>query len=173
MDILVRQGKVRYVGSSNFAGWNIAAAQEHTRRYGGLGLVSEQCVYNLVSRDVEAEVLPAAAAYGVSILAWSPLHGGLLGGALRKLADGSAMKTAQGRAKEALPRFREQIEAYEDTCAAAGLDAAETALAWVLGRPGVTGAVIGPRSVGHLHGAVRALDLDVPAEVEKLFGEAG
>jgi NDP-hexose 2,3-enoyl reductase len=172
MDILVRQGKVRYVGSSNFAGWNIAAAQERSRQYGGLGLVSEQCVYNLVSRDVEQEVQPAAEAYGVSLLAWSPLHGGLLSGALRKLADGSAAKTAQGRAKEALPRFREQVAAFEDWCAAQGADPAETALAWVLGRPGVTGAVIGPRTVDHLHGAVRALGRPAPAELEKLFSEA-
>jgi NDP-hexose C3-ketoreductase / dTDP-4-oxo-2-deoxy-alpha-D-pentos-2-ene 2,3-reductase len=172
MDILVRQGKVRYVGSSNFAGWNVAAAQERARQCGGLGLVSEQCVYNLVARDAEAEVLPAAAAYGVSILAWSPLHGGLLSGALRKLADGTAAKTAQGRAKEALPRWREQVEAFENACASVGLDPAEAALSWVLSRPGITSAVIGPRTIDHLHGAVRALDRQPPDGLEKLFGEA-
>ncbi|MEU8250459.1 aldo/keto reductase [Nonomuraea sp. NPDC048916] len=173
MDILIRQGKVRYVGSSNFAGWNIAAGQETAKRVGGLGLVSEQCVYNLVARAAEAEVLPAARAYGVSVLAWSPLHGGLLGGALRKLAEGSAVKTAQGRAMEALPRWRPKLEAYEEFCAGSGLDPAEAALAWVLRRPGITAGVIGPRTAAHLDGAVRALDLDVPEELGKIFGEAG
>lgn len=173
MDILVRQGKVRYVGSSNFAGWNIAAGQETAKQCGAFGLVSEQCVYNLVSRDAEAEVLPAAQAYGVSVFAWSPLHGGLLGGALRKLAEGAAVKTAQGRAMQALPRLRTQVEAYEQYCAGTGIDPAAAALGWVLGRPGVSGAVIGPRTVDHLEGAVRALSLDVPPELEKIFGGAG
>jgi NDP-hexose C3-ketoreductase / dTDP-4-oxo-2-deoxy-alpha-D-pentos-2-ene 2,3-reductase len=169
LDILVRQGKVRYVGSSNFPGWNIAAGQERAKQYGGLGLVSEQCGYSLVSRTAETEVLPAAQAYGISVLAWSPLHGGLLSGALRKLADGSAVKTAQGRAMETLPRVRAQVAAYEERCSSAGLDPAEVAMAWVLNRPGITGAVVGPRTVDHLHGAVRALSLDLPADLEKLF----
>ncbi|MFG1944133.1 aldo/keto reductase [Nonomuraea sp. NPDC048826] len=173
MDILIRQGKVRYVGSSNFAGWNLAAGQETARRVGGLGLVSEQCVYNLVARTVEGEVLPAARAYDVSVLAWSPLHGGLLGGALRKLAEGSAVKTTQGRAMEALPRWRPKIKEYEEFCAGLGLDPAEAAMAWVLGRPDVTGIVIGPRTMAHLDGAVRALDVEVPEELGKIFSEAG
>jgi NDP-hexose C3-ketoreductase / dTDP-4-oxo-2-deoxy-alpha-D-pentos-2-ene 2,3-reductase len=173
MDILVRQGKVRYVGSSNFAGWNIAAAQERARRDGGLGLVSEQCVYNLVAREADAEVLPAAAAYGVSILAWSPLHGGLLSGALRKLADGTAVKTAQGRAQVALPRLRDRVATFENTCASLGVEPAEAALSWVLSRPCITGAVIGPRTMEQLHGAVRALDREPPDGLEQLFGEAG
>src|SRR5207249_4083186 len=82
MDLLVAQGKVIYVGSSNFAGWHIVAATEAARRRGSLGLVSEQSLYNLNTRTVELEVLPACEAYGVGILPWSPLGSGLLGGSV-------------------------------------------------------------------------------------------
>ncbi|MET9247293.1 aldo/keto reductase [Nonomuraea sp. NPDC003804] len=177
MEILVGQGKVRYVGSSNFAGWHLASAQEAANRRNFLGLASEQCVYNLVTRHVEVELIPAAQAYGIGVLAWSPLHGGLLGGALRKLEEGTAMKTAQGRAMVALDRHRDAVEAFEQLCAELGADPAEIALAWVLSHPGVTGAVIGPRTSGHLKGALRALELSLDAEVldrlEELFPPIG
>jgi NDP-hexose 2,3-enoyl reductase len=165
METLVGQGKIRYVGSSNFAGWNIAAAQETAGRRNFLGIVSEQCNYNLLVRAVESEVIPAARAYGVGVVAWSPLHGGLLGGALRKLANGTAVKTAQGRAMEALKTHRDTIVEYEKCCAGLGLDPAEAGLAWVLSRPGLTAAVIGPRTFAHLESALRALELRLPDEV--------
>jgi NDP-hexose 2,3-enoyl reductase len=174
MEILTRDGKIRYVGSSNFSGWHIAAAQERADRRGYLGLVSEQSVYNLVSRGIEAEVLPAAAAYGVGVVAWSPLHGGLLGGVLRKMTDGTAVKSAQGRAQVALPRFRAALTEFEALADELGSPPAEIALAWVLSRPGIGAAVIGPRTMEHLDGAMRALDLELPGEtvhrLEKLFG---
>src|SRR5436309_9370612 len=113
MELLVHQGKVRYVGSSNFAGWHLAAAQESANRRNFLGLVSEQCIYNLLTRHVELEVVPAATAYGIGILPWSPLHGGLLGGAVRKLQEGDAVRSASGRAAKVLPERREAIEGYE------------------------------------------------------------
>lgn len=174
METLVAQGKIRYVGTSNFAGWNIVAAQETANRRHFLGVVSEQCNYNLLVRDAEREVIPAALAYGVGVLAWSPLHGGLLGGALRKLADGTAVKTAQGRAVVALKDHRDTIAAYEKYCAGIGLDPAEVAHAWVLSRPGVISAVVGPRTPAHLDSVLRALDLELPAGVadrlDALFG---
>ncbi|MFC4534484.1 aldo/keto reductase [Sphaerisporangium dianthi] len=177
MEILVGQGKVRYVGSSNFAGWHLVSAQEAANRRNFLGLASEQCVYNLVTRHVEVELIPAAEAYGIGVLAWSPLHGGLLGGALRKLEEGTAVKTAQGRAMAALDRCRDAVAAYEKFCAELGADPAEIALRWVLSRPGVTGAVIGPRTLDHLGGALRALELDLDAHVlarlEELFPPVG
>ncbi|MGK5629816.1 aldo/keto reductase [Streptomyces sp. URMC 123] len=176
MDRLVADGKVRYVGSSNFAGWNIAAAQETAARRHSLGLVSEQCLYNLADRHVEREVLPAARAYGLGVFAWSPLHGGLLGGALRKLAAGTAVKSAQGRAQELLPAMRPAIEAYERFCDRIGEHPAEVGLAWVLSRPGIGGAVIGPRTVEQLDSAVRALDLVLGdaelAELDAIFPAA-
>src|SRR5215468_5841110 len=87
MEILVNSGKVRYVGSSNFAGWHLARAQESASRRHCLGLVSEQCIYHLLTRHVELEVIPAAQQSGIGIIPWSPLHGGLLSAALRKIKD--------------------------------------------------------------------------------------
>ncbi|MCP9210769.1 aldo/keto reductase [Streptomyces cucumeris] len=177
METLTRQGKVRYVGSSNFAGWHIAEAQEAATRRHFLGIVSEQSVYNLVTRHIELELIPAAQAYGVGVLAWSPLHGGLLGGALRKLAEGTAMKTAQGRAAEALERHRAAVTGYEKLCAELGTDPAQVGLAWVMQRPGITAPVIGPRSLDQLEGAFRALELTLPdevlAELDTLFPPIG
>ncbi|MFJ2163678.1 MULTISPECIES: aldo/keto reductase [unclassified Streptomyces] len=177
MELLVAQGKVRYVGTSNFAGWHLAAAQESATRRHFLGVVSEQCVYNLVTRHVELELIPAARAYGIAVLAWSPLHGGLLGGALRKLADGTAVKTAQGRAMEALDGHRSALAAYEKLCAELGEPPARVGLAWVMSRPGVTAPVIGPRTVEQLDDALRAACLELPEEVltrlDELFPPVG
>ncbi|MDP9951685.1 MULTISPECIES: aldo/keto reductase [Streptomyces] len=192
MDLLVRQGKVRYVGSSNFAGWDIATVQHaasahcarsappapdedrstvgaaprtappapsHDDAFPSLALASEQCVYNLFVRHAELEVIPAARAHGMAVLPWSPLHGGLLGGAVRKAAAGTAVKSAQGRARTALadPGVRRNVEEYERFCADIGRDPAEVGLAWVTARPGVTSTVIGPRTPEQLDGALRAL----------------
>src|SRR6201991_4256288 len=92
METLVAQGKVIYVGSSNFAGWHLAQAEETAARRNFLGLVSEQCLYNLVARGPELDLIPAAQHYGIGIIPWSPLHGGLLGGVLRRLANGEGSR---------------------------------------------------------------------------------
>ena len=159
MDVLRQQGKILYVGSSNFAGWHIAQGQEAARRRGGLGLVSEQSIYNLIERTVELEVLPAAAAYGLGVIPWSPLHGGLLGGVLRKEAEGSAARSTTGRAADAIGEHRPAIEAWEAWCAARGEDPADVALAWLLHQPVVTAPIIGPRTMAQLDGGVRALGI--------------
>ncbi|WP_407550900.1 aldo/keto reductase [Streptomyces sp. Pv4-95] len=169
MEILVAQGKVRYVGSSNFAGWDIASAQEAAGRRHFLGLASEQCVYNLVTRHAELEVIPAARSYGLGVLVWSPLHGGLLSGVLRKLRENTAVKSGQGRALEALERHQDTIAAYEKLCADLGRDPAEVGMAWALSRPGVTGLVIGPRTEAHVDGALAALDSPLPQDVLELL----
>src|SRR5580700_9206674 len=129
MSVLRMQGKIVYCGSSNFAGWHIARAQEAARRRGFFGLVSEQSLYNLAERTVELEVLPACQGYGLGVLPWSPLHGGLLGGILRKQEAGG--RSAGGRAAEALAGMRAQIEAYEAFCAERGEDPADVGLAWL------------------------------------------
>ncbi|WP_016909677.1 aldo/keto reductase, partial [Streptomyces xiaopingdaonensis] len=165
METLTQQGKVRYVGSSNFAGWHIAEAQEAAYRRHFLGIVSEQSVYNLATRYVELEVIPACRRYGVAVLPWSPLHGGLLSGVLRKTAEGTAAKGAQGRAAEALRTRREAVAAYEELCAEFGADPAEVGLAWVRSRPGVTAPVIGPRSLAQLESALASRELELPPEV--------
>jgi aryl-alcohol dehydrogenase-like predicted oxidoreductase len=156
-ETLRSQGKILYAGSSNFAGWHIAAAQEAAKRRNFFGLVSEQSFYNLAKRDIELEVLPAAQHYGVGVIPWSPLNGGLLGGVLRKEAEGK--RRTQGRAKEFLDAHRDQVQAYEDFCGELGHDPATVALAWLLSRDGVTGPIIGPRTADQLAHAVGALDV--------------
>jgi aryl-alcohol dehydrogenase-like predicted oxidoreductase len=179
MDVLVQQGKILYVGSSNFPGWNIARANETAARRGSLGLVSEQCLYNLAERRAEMEVIPAAEAYGLGVIPWSPLHGGLLGGAIRKERDGGGMRSTSGRAGDALadPDQRAQIQAYEDLCEKQGMDPGEVGLAWLLTRPGVTGPIVGPRTQEQLDSALRAVELDLPEEflqsLEEIFPGPG
>src|SRR3954464_12777623 len=130
METLRAQGKILYVGSSNFAGWHIAAAQEAAKQRHFLGLVSEQSLYNLTQRAIELEVLPAARYYGLGVIPWSPLHGGLLGGVIRKESEGKRRR--EGRAKEMLDSRREQVQAYEDLCEELGHEPAHVALAWLL-----------------------------------------
>ncbi|MEV7228884.1 MULTISPECIES: aldo/keto reductase [Polymorphospora] len=177
MQTLVDQGKVLYVGSSNFAGWHLAAAQESATRRNFLGLVSEQAIYNLFTRHIELEVIPAAQHYGIGIIPWSPLHGGLLGGAIRKLAEGGAERAKSGRAAETLAEHRPTVEAYEKLCADLGHDPADVALAWLLSRPGVTAPIIGPRTVEQLDKSLGALDVslsdDVLARLDELFPPVG
>ena len=155
MEVLRAQGKVLYVGSSNFAGWHIAAAQEEARRRGFLGLVSEQSLYNLLARTVELEVLPACEAYGVGVIPWSPLQQGLLGGVIKK--GDSAQRGKSGRSAEMLEEHREEIEAYEKLAADLGEEPANLGLAWLLHQPAVTAPIVGPRTVEHLDGSLRAL----------------
>ncbi|MCL2734378.1 MAG: aldo/keto reductase [Actinomycetia bacterium] len=167
IDVLVRQGKILYAASSNFAGWHIAQANEAAARRGSLGLVSEQCLYNLVERRAEMDVIPAAQAYGLGVIPWSPLHQGLLGGALRKEREGGGSRTSVGRSAAGLadPAVRAQVQAYEDLVAKHGMEPGEVALAWLLTRPGVTGPIVGPRTAAHLESALRAAELKLPEEL--------
>jgi NDP-hexose C3-ketoreductase / dTDP-4-oxo-2-deoxy-alpha-D-pentos-2-ene 2,3-reductase len=171
MEVLVAQGKVLYVGSSNFAGWHIAAANEAAARRGFTGLVSEQSLYNLVTRNIELEVLPAARAYGVGIIPWSPLGGGLLGGVLKKEREGR--RRLAGIAKAAVESRRDAIAAYEDLCDKLGEQPADVALAWLLQVDGVTAPIIGPRTIEQFDGAQHALeitlDADVLAQLNEIF----
>jgi NDP-hexose 2,3-enoyl reductase len=157
MATLRQQGKILYVGSSNFAGWHIAAAQEAANRRNFFGLVSEQSLYNLTQRAIELEVLPAAQHYGLGIIPWSPLHGGLLGGVLRKESEGK--RRHRNRSQEVLDSKRDQVQAYEDLCAELGHEPSHVALAWLLAQPGVTGPIIGPRTMEQLDSALGALDV--------------
>ena len=157
METLRAQGKILYAGSSNFAGWDIAAAQEAANRRHFLGLVSEQSFYNLATRAIELEVLPAAKHYGLGVIPWSPLLGGLLGGVLRKEAEGG--RRTQGRAKEFLQEHHDEVAAYEDLCAELGHNPAHVALAWLLAQEGVTGPIIGPRTIEQLDDSLAALEI--------------
>lgn len=177
VDVLVQQGKILYAGSSNFPGYKIAQANELAARRGSYGLVTEQCLYNLAERRAEMEVLPAARDYGLGVIPWSPLHGGLLGGVLKKEVEGS--RRASGRAASALadPATRAQVQAYEDLLDKHGLHPGEVALAWLLTRPGVTGPIVGPRTAEQLDSAVRAVELklskDVLLSLDEIFPGPG
>ena len=156
METLVAQGKVIYAGSSNFAGWHIAQAQEEARRRNFMGLVSEQSKYSLAERTVELEVLPACQGYGLGVIPWSPLGGGLLGGILGKAREG---RSASDRMRTQLEASRPKVEAYESLCTELGHDPAEVGLAWLLAQPAVTAPIVGPRTLAQLEGNLRSLEV--------------
>lgn len=162
MDLLVAQGKVIYVGSSNFAGWHLAQANEAARRRNSLGLVSEQSLYNLTERTVELEVAPAAAHYGLGLLLWSPLGGGLLGGVL----DGQVgTRRGSESVMAKIEQMRPQLEAWEKLCAELGEQPADVAIAWLLANPVVTAPIVGPRTIEQFVGSLRSIEITLSPEV--------
>ncbi|HVS19700.1 MAG TPA: aldo/keto reductase [Planctomycetota bacterium] len=163
MELLVAQGKVLYVGSSNFAGWHVAQAQEAARARHFLGLVSEQSIYHLNTRDIERELIPACRAYGLGLLPWSPLAGGLLAGVLRRENSSGRRSTPAIAAR--IQRHRSQLEAWEGLCAELGERPADVALAWLLANPVVTAPIVGPRTPEQLEQSTRALAITLAPEV--------
>jgi aryl-alcohol dehydrogenase-like predicted oxidoreductase len=173
-DSLIKQGKVIYAGSSNFAGWDLATANQEASKRGMTGLVSEQSVYNLDNRMVELEVLPAADHYGMGIIPWSPLAGGLLGGVLKKISEG---RRAGEEMQKKIEQKRNQLEAYEKLCGEIGENPAVVALAWLLHNPVVTAPIIGPRNIKQLEDAVHAasvkLDNETLNKLDEIFPGPG
>jgi aryl-alcohol dehydrogenase-like predicted oxidoreductase len=161
MEQLVREGKVLYVGSSNFAGWQIAQANSIAANRRFLGLVSEQSLYNLNARMIELEVIPACRAFGLGLIPWSPLAGGLLGGALQKANAG---RRSSEQAQKNIEKHRAKLEAYERFCHELGEQPADLALAWLLRNPVVTAPIIGPRTIEQLTGSLRALEIQLSDE---------
>jgi aryl-alcohol dehydrogenase-like predicted oxidoreductase len=168
MERLVSAGKIIYVGSSNFAGWHLAQAQESARARHFLGLVSEQSKYHLLERRVELEVAPACQHYGLGIIPWSPLAGGILGGALAKATEG---RRAAEQITKAVAEQRPQLEAYERLCADLGEPPANVALAWLLAQPAVTAPIIGPRTLAQLEETVAAVALQLDDATLKRLDE--
>jgi aryl-alcohol dehydrogenase-like predicted oxidoreductase len=162
MDQLKLQGKILYVGSSNFAGWHIARANEIANWRHSLGLATEQSVYNLLERTVELEVIPAIAEYGMGMIPYSPLAGGLLSGALEKVTEG---RRSQGYMLEEIEINRMQLERWEALCKELGERPADVALAWLLHQPAVTAPIIGPRTEEQLLGSMRAMTIKLSADV--------
>jgi aryl-alcohol dehydrogenase-like predicted oxidoreductase len=162
MERLVREGKVIYVGSSNFAGWHIANAQCAAAARHFMGLVSEQSLYNLMVRAIELEVIPACRSYGLGLIPYSPLAGGVLGGVLRKASEG---RRTSDRAQKVVEKHGPQLEAYEALCARIGDSPAEVALSWMLHNPAITAPIIGPRTAGQLAEGIRALQVGLADEV--------
>lgn len=159
METLVAQGKISYVGSSNFPGWTIARANEIARSRHGFGLVSEQSLYNLTERSIELEVIPACEAYGLGLLPWAPLAGGLLAGGLD---TGNRRRSAGLRARaEALTP---QLDRWHGLCDELGATPGSVGLAWLLHQPAVTAPIIGPRTMEQLEEALAATDIRLETE---------
>ncbi|MCU1476046.1 MAG: aldo/keto reductase [Subtercola sp.] len=171
METAVAQGKIVYNGSSNFAGWHIATAQAEAQRRNYTGLVSEQSIYNLLTRDIEREVIPAIEGYGLGLIPWSPLNGGLLAGVLRKEREGK--RRNQGRSALATETHHDAIEAFEDFADELGHDPADVGLAWLLHQPAVTAPIIGPRTAEQLDASLRSLEVTLDehalARLDEIF----
>jgi len=168
MEQLVREGKILYVGSSNFAGWQIAQAQSEARRRCFMGLVCEQSLYNLATRTIELEVIPACREYGLGLIPWSPMEGGLLSGALRKAREG---RRSEERTLKLIEKHKDQLEKYEPLCREIGEKPADVALAWLLHNPAVTAPIIGPRDMKQLTSTAKALELKLSDDVLKKLDE--
>jgi len=164
MDLLVQQGKVLYIGSSNFAGWHITQANEAAKARHSLGLVSEQSKYHLLCRDIEREVIPACEYYGLGIIPWSPLASGILGGALQKISEGR--RSQEGNQKE-IEKHRPALEKWEALCGEIGEKPADVALAWMIQKPVITAPIIGPRTMEQLESSLQALEITMTPELNE------
>ncbi|MBD3420970.1 MAG: aldo/keto reductase [Chitinivibrionales bacterium] len=158
MELLVQQGKILYVGSSNFAGWDIATACQAASGRNFLGLVCEQSKYSLSSRHIEHEVIPACQHYGLGLIPWSPLDGGMLGGILNGAHEG---RRSSEKMKQRVEANREKIEHWEALCKEMGAEPGTAALAWLNAQPAVTAPIIGPRTAAQLDGALAAVELEL------------
>jgi aryl-alcohol dehydrogenase-like predicted oxidoreductase len=168
MEQLVREGKILYVGTSNFAGWQMTQGQELARSRHFLGIVSEQSLYNLNERTIELEVIPACMAYGIGLIPWSPLARGMLAGALTAPTAG---RRADQDVQQEVQKHRVKLEAYERLCHELGEQPADVALAWLLHQPAVTSPIIGPRTLEQLDGTMRVVNLTLGMETLKRLDE--
>ncbi|MCF7804407.1 MAG: aldo/keto reductase [Candidatus Marinimicrobia bacterium] len=168
MEQLVREGKVLYVGSSNFPGWNIAKAQELASKRNFMGLVSEQSIYNLGNRNIELEVIPACQEYGLGLIPWSPLNSGMLAGGMSEVSEG---RRTTDRAKNWFEPHKEALKEYETFCAELGEHPAVVALAWLQDRPAVTAPIVGPRTLEQLESSARALDFKFNDDIREKLDE--
>ena len=168
LDTLVKSGKIRYIGASNFSGWHLMKAMEAARANRYVPLVSQQIYYTLQSREAENELVPVSIDQGLGILVWSPLAGGLLSGKYRR-GQGTPEGTRHFQDWGEPPVHNQEqlydtIEVLVDIAQARGISAAEVALAWLLGRPAVTSLVIGARTEEQLKTNLRAASLKLTDE---------
>jgi aryl-alcohol dehydrogenase-like predicted oxidoreductase len=168
MEQLVREGKILYVGTSNFAGWQLAQAQELAKSRHFLGVVSEQSLYNLVERTIELEVIPACTAYGIGLIPWSPLARGLLAGALTPAKAG---RRADQDVQREVEKHRPTLEAFDRLCQELGERPADVALAWLLHQPAVTSPIIGPRTLEQFADTMRVMNLTLGKDTLKRLDE--
>lgn len=174
MEQLIWEGKIIYVGSSNFAGWDIATACEEARKRNLLGLISEQSKYNLFNRKIEREMIPACQYYGVGIIPWSPLEGGLLGDVIN---SSDTVRRNTDEIKNKLSKNRNQIERWEEFCKEIGEEPANVALAWLIQQDGINSPIIGPRTIGQLSTSLRSIEIkfdnDMLKKLDDIFPPAG
>ncbi len=168
MEQLVREGKVLYIGSSNFAAMHIVQAQYEAKMRNFMGLVSEQSLYNLRVRTIELELVPACKEFGLGLIPWSPLGSGLLGGILEKAQK---VRKSEEAVQRALEKHRSQIERYENLCKNMGEKPADVSLAWLLKNPVVTAPIIGPRTMEQLQGSLRSLEVELNDDIMKQLDE--
>ena len=168
MEQLCREGKILYVGSSNFAGWHLAQAQEMAKSRHFLGLVSEQSLYNLNDRMIELEVIPACEAYGIGIIPWSPVARGLLAGVLNPATSG---RRADEDLLKDVEKYRSRLESYEKLCKGLNEEPANVALAWLLHQKAVTSPIIGPRTLDQLNSTMQVSEITLSEETLKRLDE--
>ncbi len=169
MEQLVREGKILYVGSSNFAAWNIVEANYIAKQRNFLGLVSEQSIYSLRNRHIELEVIPACKSMGVGIIPWSPIGGGILGGVLEKVKEGQ--RRSREPIQKSVEKLRPQIEQYEKLCKEINLKPADVALAWMLQNPAITSPIVGPRTIEQFEENASAVDVKLSEDILKKLDE--
>jgi len=167
---LVNQGKVLYAGSSNFNGWGLAKFQMQAWQRGFMGLVSEQTQYNLLNRWPELEVLPAAAEFGIGILAYMPLAGGLLTGKVQAPSGSRTQSVGQEYGMD-LGEGNTQLADFSKLCRELGEKEHIVAIAWTLAQPAVHSAIVGIRTLAHLDGIERAAELVLEPDVLRRLDE--
>jgi NDP-hexose C3-ketoreductase / dTDP-4-oxo-2-deoxy-alpha-D-pentos-2-ene 2,3-reductase len=163
LDRLIREGKILYVGTSNFPAWQIATGLQVAQSGGRLGIVSEQSSYNLMTRQIELEVLPACRHSRIGVLTWAPLAGGLLAGA----DQGTPRRRASEKQNARKEKHQAQIEAYLRLCDDIGEPPSVVAVAWILSNPVVSAVILGPRTQAHLETTLRAVNLSLDEDVLK------
>lgn len=168
LDDLIRAGKVRYIGTSTFAGWQIVEALWASKELGLNRFVTDQPPYNLLDRRIERELIPVAQTFGLGLISWSPLAGGLLSGRFKRgepVPEGARYATrGPDRPKRLHDGIYEVIEPLTHLANKKGVSLSQLALAWVLHRPGITAPIIGPRTIEHLEGNLAALDVTFTAD---------
>ncbi|MCW2522415.1 MAG: aldo/keto reductase [Frankiales bacterium] len=168
LDDLVNAGKIRYVGLSNYLGWELQRGIDACERHGWAPIVSHQPQYSLISREIELETLPLCAANGIAVLPWSPLGGGVLTGkytAAAAVPADSRLGASEAQAKRRLSEQNLQVaQAVGAVAEAIGKTSAQVALNWVLHRPGVTSPILGARNVGQLEDNLGAEGWELAAE---------
>ena len=174
MDHLIQEGKIIYVGSSNFAAIHVVQAQYEAKSRNLLGLVSEQSLYNLCDRNIELEMVPACRDFGLGLIPWSPLGGGLLGGIVDK---SPSLRRKEDRMQELLTKHFAQVQNYEKLCKELGEKPANVALSWLLHNPVVTAPIIGPRTMEQMVDSMQSLQVklsdDVLQKLEEIWPGPG